>query len=413
MIHNTHNPGDLTLGNQALMQGNFAQAMTHYVRGLVTLPGLTSTLRANFHLARLQYQESRSSTAQPHIMVCTSELSHDTAGRAYALAKTYQKFAHVEIMGSIFVPGGHMVWPPILKSGIPCHSCIVDDESQFLQQSAALVAAHPCSVVHLCRPRVPALFFGILYKLIWNANVLMDIEDEELALVGAPADWSLSDYLQHNATLPALHDLLGREWTRLAVGMVRSFDGITVSHPALQQRYGGQIIRQHVRLPRRTPTTPQVKSGVSHQYGISPHHKVILFLGTPRRHLGLEAVVNALASLDRHDVILVVMGNFLDDGQQQKLQAHSKLQCRFVNDEASNVISELAEQVDFCVLPQHLDPNIARFQVSSMLLEALAAGMPVLAWEEDAMADMMNAGAVLCIQDVRQAWSQHLRIALT
>ncbi len=415
MTHNIHSPGDLALGNQALMQGNFIQAMTHFVQGLTTLPGLASTLRTNFHWAQLQYKESRTGEVQPHVMVCTSELSHNTAGRAYALAKIYQSFSKVDIIGSVFAHGDHAdhaVWSPILKSDVACHSFVAHDESLFLQQAAALVAAHPCEVVHLCRPRAPALFFGMLYKLIWNAHVLMDIEDEELALVGAQADWPLNDYLQHHTALPAIHDLLGQQWTRLAVGLARSFDGLTVSNPALQRRYGGDIIRQHVRLPKRSTATPEFKSKVCHKYGIAPHHKVILFLGTPRRHFGLEAVANALTSLGRHDVTLMVIGQFLDDGQRQTLQANPKLQCRFLGDKALGTLSDLATLAEFCILPQHSDPDMARFQVSTKLLEALSAGIPVLAWKEDATADMMDAGVVLRMDDVRKTLESALEGSL-
>ena len=38
--------------------------------------------------------------------------------------------------------------------------------------------------MHLSKPRLPAVVIGLLYKLLWGAAVLVDIDDEELLFVG-------------------------------------------------------------------------------------------------------------------------------------------------------------------------------------------------------------------------------------
>jgi hypothetical protein len=38
---------------------------------------------------------------------------------------------------------------------------------------------------------MPNILFGLLYKLIWGATVLMDIDDEELAFADAEAPLAL------------------------------------------------------------------------------------------------------------------------------------------------------------------------------------------------------------------------------
>ena len=38
--------------------------------------------------------------------------------------------------------------------------------------------AHPYDLVHLSKPRAPNIIFGLLYKLIWDAMILVDVDDE-------------------------------------------------------------------------------------------------------------------------------------------------------------------------------------------------------------------------------------------
>ncbi|MBS0015519.1 MAG: glycosyltransferase, partial [Arthrospira sp. SH-MAG29] len=73
--------------------------------------------------------------------------------------------------------------------------------------------------VHLSKPRIPNIVLGLLYKLVWGARVIVDIDDEELAFVKAEAtvDWR---------ELPPLRDLDSQEWTEIAAGLAQEFDKV-------------------------------------------------------------------------------------------------------------------------------------------------------------------------------------------
>ncbi|MFP4063376.1 MAG: hypothetical protein ACLFS2_11360 [Halochromatium sp.] len=107
--------------------------------------------------------------------------------------------------------------------------------------------------MHLSKPRLPSLLFGLLYRLLWDARLLLDCDDDELAFVGAAHARPLADWLQAHGSPPTLADLPGRRWSELAMSLAPAFDtpgaGLTVANRALQQRHGGVIVR-HARDPR-------------------------------------------------------------------------------------------------------------------------------------------------------------------
>ncbi|WP_434222749.1 tetratricopeptide repeat protein [Limnospira platensis CENA597] len=151
--------------------------------------------------------------------VCGWELSHNAAGRAYTLAQLYGGWAEVELIGCLFPRYGGQVWEPIRGAEIPCHTVTVADEGRFVEQALGLVFAHPYEVVHLSKPRIPNIVLGLLYKLVWGARVIVDIDDEELAFVktSEPVNWR---------ELPPLRDLDSQEWTEIAAGLAQEFDKV-------------------------------------------------------------------------------------------------------------------------------------------------------------------------------------------
>lgn len=231
----------LTIANRAFRDCQYANAISHYIQFLRDVPALGNSISSNLTLARQRYRQQRASVEKPHIAVCGWELAHEAANRVAILAKIYGSFADVEIIGCLFPAFGREIWTPIRDAHFAKRYFIVEDESSFIEQAIKLVAAHPYDILHLSQPRLPTIIFGILYKLIWNAKILVDIDDEHISfdeIIPITSD----DYQKKHGNLPEFNDLLGTNWTRLAVGFIREFDRITVFNSELQQRYGGEII---------------------------------------------------------------------------------------------------------------------------------------------------------------------------
>jgi len=110
-------------------------------------------------------------------------------GRAFTLAQLYQHLGHpVALLGSHFPQWGRELWEPIRtavqKAPLPVHTFVAEHEPRYVQQAFELVLQQPADLVHLSKPRLPAVVIGLLYKLLWSAAVLVDIDDEELCFVG-------------------------------------------------------------------------------------------------------------------------------------------------------------------------------------------------------------------------------------
>ncbi|MDT9277708.1 MAG: glycosyltransferase, partial [Limnospira sp. PMC 737.11] len=335
---------------------------------------------------------------RPRVGVCGWELSHNAAGRAYTLAQLYGGFAEVELIGCLFPKYGGQVWEPIRGSEIRCHTIRVEDEGRFIEQALGLVWAHPYEVVHLSKPRMPNIILGLLYKLVWGARVIVDIDDEELTFVKASETLDLRELLESGGKLPPFQGWDGGKWTRLAVGLARAFDGVTVANPALQERYGGVVIR-HARDEARFVPSADLKRRSRERFGIAQDKKVVLFFGTPRKHKGLVTTARALGSLGRKDVVFAIIGDFPDGKLKEELQGIPGVDYVFVGNQPFESIPDVVAVGDICVLLQDADFRVSQFQIPAKLSDALGMGLVVLLSETAAVADVIESGAVVPVAE--------------
>jgi hypothetical protein len=197
-----------------------------YGLGLMEQPLLGMHDADNLERARSHYRQERRTInqqgpAHTQVVVAAAELSHNAAGRAFTLAQLYQYLGHpVALLGSLFPQWGRELWQPIqtavIKAQLPVHTFVAEHEPRTVEQAFVLVLQHPADLVHLSKPRLPAVVIGLHYKLLWGATVLVDIDDEELCFAGERE--------------PITLDGLKRLWTRLAVALAQRFDGITTAN---------------------------------------------------------------------------------------------------------------------------------------------------------------------------------------
>lgn len=380
-------------GNQALREKKFTEAAAFYLKALEVTPELSQTIATNLGIVRQKRGEEAQASGRMRVAVCGWELSHNAAGRVHTLAKLYETFAEVEIIGSIFSHYGKSLWGPVRGTQIPVHSFLVEREEDFLKQALELVVAHPYDIVHLSKPRAPNLFIGALYKLLWGAQVIMDIDDEELSFIDDGEAIGIDDYFRDHGSLPPLKHLDGQDWTRLAVGLAQAFDGLTVSNPALQKKYGGEIVR-HARDERLFQPSPRRKRASREALGIPQGKKVVIFLGTPRPHKGLLETAEALRSLKRGDLVFAIIGDFQDASFKQRLLEKTGVDYFFLENQPFEKVPDLLAAGDFCVLLQDPASPVARFQVPAKLSCALAMGLAVFASDVPPLSDIAALGAI-------------------
>jgi glycosyltransferase involved in cell wall biosynthesis len=378
----------LKTANQAYRASQYGAAMRSYLEALVASPGLASVLRQNIEMTRRKYLASVAD-GPLRVAVCGWSLTHNAAGRAHLLARLHAEFAQVELVGALFPKYGDGVWPPIAEGDIEPFVFRADDQRRFVEQAMALVAEHPCQVVHLSKPRMPNMLFGLLYKLIWGARVIVDVDDNELAFRRGGLKGEMDLDPATIAALPYPDRLAGPKWTDVAVRLVSLFDGVTVSNPVLEGWYGGTVIR-HARCEREFDPARVDRLAVREKYGLPAGDRIVLFLGTPRPHKGLVETARALARLGRSDVIFLVVGSFDADARpiKRELEAIRGLDVRFLDDQPLSAAPELVAAADVCLALQHPDSDVTNAQVPAKLSDALAMGRPALVVRNPAFADL-------------------------
>ncbi|MCK0770247.1 glycosyltransferase [Chromohalobacter canadensis] len=393
----------LQKGNAALREGSPQDAIQHYLQAMSRHEGdispFVSMLEGNLELARQHYRqrrrEARHRGSPQRVAVCGWELAHNPAGRVLTLVDIYRRAgAKVEIIGSIFPRWGREPWPPMRGMATPCHTLLVEDEANFISHALQLVAKHPYDLVHLSKPRFPNLVFGLLYELVWGAKVVWDIDDEELGFVQATDSLSLQQALDGRGRLPPLEKLHNTFWTRLAVGQTSRFAAVTVSNPALQARYGGEII-PHVRDETRFVPSKARRAIARRRWGVPEHDKVVLFFGTPRKHKGLLATARAIASLGRDDLWFVIVGDFPDASLKEELLSIDGVQYRFIGGQPYQSIPDIVALGDYTVLLQESSSLVAQYQLPAKLVDALAMGLVVFAQVTPSTQWLADRGAIV------------------
>lgn len=394
----------LKKGNNALRCGNIVDSIRFYAKALIQNPEMGSHILENLALAKKRYRNSRNGNVMQDVAVSCWELAHNTAGRAYTLAMLYEKFSKVEIIGTIFTRFGCKIWEPIKDTHINKRCIVVEDEKKFIKDAFELVIENPYDIVHLSKPRAPNIFIGTLYKLVWGSKVYIDIDDEELAFVGSDTSIKLEQFLDGGYEWPAICDLDGRTWTRIAVGMVKYFDGITVSNIALQQRYGGEVIR-HARDGKNYSFTYEQKKNIKAKFRIKENKKIIIFCGTPRAHKGLIETANAISHINQNNITFLIVGTFSDQFLKDRLLTIPNVEYCFVENQPFDLIPELLSIGDICVLFQDTKSQISRFQVPAKLTDALAIGLPVLVTDNYSLSDFFASGSVIKVNNFNLAKS--------
>ena len=327
-------------------------------------------------------------------------------GRIIALIDAYQpmlltnKLESLEVIGTLFPRWGENIWGPTRKLSIPFHILKIEDDSEFVSKALLFVAQHPYDIVHLSKPRFPNLVFGLLYQLVWGAQVIWDIDDEELAFAGGIEPITLATAIRKNPTLSIHEPLDNPFWTSLSVGELSRFPVASVSNPALQKRYGGELI-PHVRDEQHFSPSQQKRELARKHFKIPETAKVVLFVGTPRDHKGLIETAQGLAHIKNVDIRFLIIGSFpkSEAGKQLKkrLDKIQGVNIHYVDDLPFHQLPDILPVGDYCVLLQNPDSLVSSFQLPAKLVDALSMGMIVLAQPTPATQWLVDLGAVIPI----------------
>lgn len=161
-------------------------------------------------------------------------------------------------------------------------------------------------------------------------------------------------------------------WLRFCELLIPRASALTVSSKALQRRFGGTVLRQGVDTGRLSPN--RFPRGAARQrLGIPERRPMVLFLGTPRQHKGLSALlslpelVSAIWLVGARRETLRELG--LDETRLSQVEIRPPQSYL----EAARYISAC----DVFVVPQE-DTVFAAHQVPAKILMAMSLGVPIV-----------------------------------
>jgi glycosyltransferase involved in cell wall biosynthesis len=364
------------------------------------------------------------STVAPTVAVVSWQLADNAVGRAYVLADMLRSSHPTEIVGPLFGSEGVEIWEPLRSADLPMRSFTGATMRTFVAEAAAFAQEIQCDVAYISKPRLPAILLALLIHHRTGCGLILDIDDHELSFfpwaegigideavarherqptgpaTAATGDES-DDEDQGSVVMPSLPDEErpdGGLWTALAETLIPSFDDRTVSNAALRDRYGGLVVR-HARDEAIFHPDAALKARIRGEFGIDDGDRVVLFMGTPRRHKGLERLAAAMHRVDDARLRLVVIGTINDRGMQRDLLAHSRARISLFPNQPWQRLPELSHLADGVCLLQDPDSPIARYQIPAKLTDALALGVPVATTRVAPLADTPAPSVVTYIDD--------------
>jgi len=315
------------------------------------------------------------------ISILTPDLSHNCLGRAYLLAKVLQRRYEIEIVGPIFGDG---IWEPVADDKtIEYKSVKISGRFKPYWQIKELAKKIDGDVVYASKPLFTSFGIGLLKKALKRKPLILDIDDWQMGFVKESYN-KLSVYRRFrfivSSTLYFYN--LGSYWNNLINEELMHFaDEVTVSNNFLKKKYGGTIVWHGRDVDNFNPQKYNKKL-LREKYKINDSKKVIMFLGTPREHKGVEILINAVSMIKNKDIVLFIVGIGDNDNYAKKLTKTAK---EMLGDKYKGFgiqpfekIPEFLTLADVVVIPQK--NNFATIgQVPAKVFDAMAMAKPIIA----------------------------------
>ena len=298
------------------------------------------------------------------ISILCAELGDNTAGRAFLLARLLEPIARGEIVG----PCTGRLWPPIAGEGLACRTVPAARLPRFAASLASLARQADGDLLYASKPRLGSAGVAYLARLRSARPLLLDVDDWEVGFFLRGGPWGTLGRTVN------LANPQGLPWTWLMERLARLADGVTVASRFLEARFGGTLI-PHVRDTDAWKPGAADPSGARRRLGLGGE-RVVMFLGTPRGHKGVDDLAAAVARLGRRDVVLALVGADPDGDLARRLRA-AGTSLRAIGQIAFDEVPQYLEAADVVAVPQR-DTTDTRGQVPAKLFDAMALGRPIV-----------------------------------
>ena len=317
----------------------------------------------------------------PRIAIVGHDAGHNPLGRALVLADLLDPLGEVRL-----VAFGDRIWPPA-AGGRHVEFLRPPRTTAGLPAAAHRLraAVQDADIIVAVKPRI--LSYGLSAVVRDGRPLVLDIDDLEYIFTRRRLGW-LRQLIEPDRE--PITRLLGR-WRGPVAAQ-------TVASRALQHRYGGTWL-PHVR--DRSLLLPQAREfgpGTRTRLGLDGAF-VVGFVGTVRPHKGLAVLADAVGRLNG-DSRLLLAGDLGDERDVHRLATRTGGRLITSTGPSIGEIGAILGACDVVAIPQSRS-LAAAYQAPAKLLDALAAGRPVVTSDVGDAAELLGgAGRLVPPDDV-------------
>ena len=294
------------------------------------------------------------------------DISNNSLGRAALLADALSSHHNVKIIGT---SKNEDIWYPMRNIEVPIKIFSWRRYPAFILTIFKMLREMDADIYIACKLRPTSFGIALLKKWLSGGPVLLDIDDWEAGFYYHSNFWGRVGR-SLNFSNPN-----GLPYTWLMEKLVGFADSIIVSNRFLQDRFTGFMIR-HCRDTTVLNPDNFDSQKVKISLGLGSN-RVIMFMGTPRSHKGIDDLIQAVEGLNSSDLRLVFVG--AESSFYSTRSTPSLIQERIIVfpkvpfDELPKYLSA----ADILVIPQR-NTTDTQGQSPAKLFDAMAMAKPIV-----------------------------------
>ena len=312
------------------------------------------------------------------ISVLCFDLSSNAFGRAWLLAQALSGVYDVEIIGTSRKGG---IWAPMSDLEIPVKEFMWDRYPKFSRIKKNILDAIDGDLI-LASKLMPTSFgIGLQKKYSSGKPLIVDIDDWELGFFYHSGFWGgVGRFL--NFSNPN-----GLPYVWRMERLVGEADAVLVSNRFLQKKFKG-VLLPHCRDTSVLDPQKFNPDEIKEKMGLADK-KVVMFLGTPRPHKGIDDLLIALKQINIPGLRLVIIGvenqqDFLkgvDQSIRDRVVVLTKIP--FQN------LPEFLSAADIVAIPQRQTSDSVG-QVPAKLFDAMSMAKPIIATRVSDISEVLD-----------------------
>ncbi len=301
------------------------------------------------------------------VSVLCFDLSNNSFGRAVLLAQALSGFCDVEIVGPSRKGD---IWFPLRQTSFPVKTFEWKRYPFFVSTAQRILKEIDGDII-LASKLMPTSFgIGLLKKWASGKPLIVDIDDWELGFfyhsgfcgrVGRFLNFSNPNGLPH---------------TWLMERLTGYADVVTVSNRFLQNKFNGTLV-PHCRDTTILDPDRFDSEAIKEAWGLTGK-RVLMFLGTPRPHKGIDDLLVALEKIDDPNACLLIVGAddpaLVSDAKwiavRKRVRVFPKI--------SFESLPEYLAAADVLLVPQRQTTDSVG-QMPAKLFDAMAMGKPIVA----------------------------------